>query len=96
MQTNDLKKIANNLTQVLKEIGCSIPVSLKDDELVVRDILVFQEVGFFVGISASNPDEYVFKIPDSEGADVVSAVAQITMKGLISRAISNLRIENND
>jgi hypothetical protein len=61
---------------------------IENDELVVRDIIVFLDEDDLVVLEAAREDTPMLRLPSSQVDDVAAAICIQVCKGIIMRAIS--------
>lgn len=88
MSKNPLIDVKNKINIALAELGCKIPVIIEEDELIVRDIVVFVEKDEMIAIEASKPEVPLLRMPVNAATDIAASVAIHICKGVIIRVLT--------
>lgn len=88
MPTHSLATVRSLIEVAFAELGCTVPVVEDGDDLVVRDLIIFESDEDIMVVEASNAERPILTVPKSEVSEVASTVALLTAKGIILRAIN--------
>jgi hypothetical protein len=88
MPKNPLVAIQTQIDVAFTELGCKIPVTIENEELIVRDLIVFKDEDEIIGLEAANPETPLFRLPENSITDIAALIAIHICKGVITRALS--------
>jgi hypothetical protein len=88
MSPNPLREIQTRIEFAFNELGCKIPVVLENNEIIVRDLVVYAEENEIFVIEASKPETPLVRMESSMANDIAASVAIHICRGVITRAIA--------
>ena len=90
MSQSTLNEIQARVELAFNELGCKIPVVLENDELIVRDLVIYEDAGEIVVVEASKPDTPLLRMEATLPNDIAATIAIHVCKGVVTRAISRV------
>ncbi|TLX16993.1 hypothetical protein [Rhizobium sp. MHM7A] len=88
MSPSPLKEIQARIELAFTELGCKIPVVLENDELIIRDLVIYEDADETFVVEASKPETPLFRLETSALNDIAASVAIHVCKGVVTRAIA--------
>jgi len=88
MSQSPLKNVQSRIERAFTELGCKIQVVHENDELIIRDVILYTHDDEIVVVEASKPEVPLLRMVSSAASDIAAAVAIHVCKGVITRAIT--------
>jgi hypothetical protein len=88
MPPSALKDIQDRIEFAFTELGCKIPVVLENDELIIRDVIIYIDADETFVIEASKPETPLLRMESSAVSDIAASVAIHICRGVITRALA--------
>jgi hypothetical protein len=90
MSQSPLTEIQARIELAFTELGCKIPVVLENDELIVRDLVIYADADEIFVVEASKPETPMLRMDTSSLNDIAASVAIHICKGVVTRAITRI------
>ena len=90
MSQGPLSEIQARIELAFTELGCKIPVTFENDELIVRDLVIYADADEVFVVEASKPETPFLRMDTSSLNDIAASVAIHICKGVVTRAIGRV------